>query len=163
MSLSIEDILAQPNKEFVIQTFYNNQCYLTIDRTNGSSSYNSIILQIATVATATKWRLVKESSGNYGLICSKNGGCLQIPPGNIDGVRPFAGSNLALQPQKWIFKPSSGDSKAFFIETIFSNPKRVLDIHNYEYVSGSIVNAYKQNNGTDNNDRNQKWRFIWAY
>jgi len=50
---------------------------------------------MATVATATKWRLVKNSSGNYGLVCSINGGSLQIPPGNSDGVRPYSGSKLA--------------------------------------------------------------------
>jgi hypothetical protein len=74
----------------------NTEYYLGVNRKNGSSAFNNTMLEKADTRTATKWRVVKEQNGNYGLICSKNGGTLQTLATNTDnGTQSYTGSNLA--------------------------------------------------------------------
>ena len=69
--------------------------YLGVNRTINSTTYNNAILQKADKRTATRWRLVKNALGEYGLICAKNGGCLQINTASTShGVPAFTGRNL---------------------------------------------------------------------
>ena len=59
----------------------DNKGFLGISRTS-SSNINQTIVEVGTSKTVTKWKLMKNTSGKYGIFCLLIGGSLQVPSGS---------------------------------------------------------------------------------